>query len=165
MNGHQTLSIALYTDNVLEFWLDGQPYFGGDFYAFRKAPPVLKLNPGRHLIDLRLVRDVRAMGGADAKVSVTIKAEIIRHHLEVNNDQMLLPEVIKNCCLSSTAGSLPARNHAAERITILAIESEDVRVLRPSSRFVTYMKLAILWFQYASTESQYCAWPDKINFL
>lgn len=37
-------------DHVIEFWIDDQSYFGGDLYAFRKAPLVLDLSPGEHKI-------------------------------------------------------------------------------------------------------------------
>lgn len=42
--------IVLQMNHVLEFWIDDRSYFGGDFYAFRKAPLVLDLSPGEHKI-------------------------------------------------------------------------------------------------------------------
>ena len=42
--------VVLYTDHILEFWIDDRPFYGGDFYAFRNAPLVLKLSPGEHQI-------------------------------------------------------------------------------------------------------------------
>ena len=30
-------TVILYTDRVIEFWVDQKPYFGGDLYAFRNA--------------------------------------------------------------------------------------------------------------------------------
>ncbi|KAL9078478.1 MAG: hypothetical protein Q9157_002599 [Trypethelium eluteriae] len=56
-------TVALYTDNVLEFWIDDEHLFGGDYYGFRRSPVVLHLDPGTHQLDIRLVRDLRAMGG------------------------------------------------------------------------------------------------------
>ncbi|KAL8952695.1 MAG: hypothetical protein Q9222_001394 [Ikaeria aurantiellina] len=58
-----TQTVILYTDYVLEFWVDDNPYFGGDFYAFRRAPMVVHLDPGDHRLDVRIIRDLRAMGG------------------------------------------------------------------------------------------------------
>jgi hypothetical protein len=54
---------ALHVDKILEFWIDGRHYFGGDFYGYQRAAVALRLEPGVHRIDVRLVRDVRAMGG------------------------------------------------------------------------------------------------------
>lgn len=42
--------VVLYTDHVIEFWVDDRPTFGGDFYAFRNAPLILHLSPGEHKI-------------------------------------------------------------------------------------------------------------------
>lgn len=72
--------VLLYTDSILEFWVDDQHYFGGDFYSFRKAPPVLHLKPGTHRLDLRLVRDVRAFGGVGApKLLIDLELWPIAH--------------------------------------------------------------------------------------
>ncbi|OAG01799.1 uncharacterized protein CC84DRAFT_1179825 [Paraphaeosphaeria sporulosa] len=44
-------------DAILEYRVDDIYYFGGDYFAFRKAPPVLHLFLGTHQIDIRLVGD------------------------------------------------------------------------------------------------------------
>ena len=48
VGGNETQHLVLHTDTILEFWVDDQHYFGGDFYTYRKAPPVLHLQPGSH---------------------------------------------------------------------------------------------------------------------
>ncbi|OAX79206.1 hypothetical protein ACJ72_06475 [Emergomyces africanus] len=63
VGGDGSTAVAIFTDGILELRIDGEAYFGGDFYTYRRAPVVVKLLPGSHVIDLRLVRDVRAMGG------------------------------------------------------------------------------------------------------
>ncbi|USW50030.1 Putative alpha/Beta hydrolase [Septoria linicola] len=57
--------LTLRNPQILEFWIDHVHYFGGDFYSYENAHTVLRLAPGRHQIDIRLVRDVRAMGGVE----------------------------------------------------------------------------------------------------
>ena len=44
--------VVLYTDRLIEFWVDHRPSFGGDFYALRNAPLVLHLSPGEHRIGM-----------------------------------------------------------------------------------------------------------------
>ena len=63
VHSNTTIPVILYSDAILEFWVDNVHFFGGDFYSYRKAPPVIDLTPGIHQIELRLVRDVRAFGG------------------------------------------------------------------------------------------------------
>ncbi len=61
--GHSPRKIALYAEHVLELAVNNSPIFGGDVYGFRRAPIILDLGPGENKMDLRLIRDVRAMGG------------------------------------------------------------------------------------------------------
>jgi predicted esterase len=68
--------VELRLSNVLEYWIDDVQYFGGDFYGFHRAPAILHLEPGIHRIDIRLVRDVRAMGGITDNPSVDVKIEM-----------------------------------------------------------------------------------------
>ena len=120
----ESRTILLYMDNALEFLIDGKRYFGGDFYAYRRAPIVVHLNPGPHTIDVRLVRDIRAMGGIGAPVvSLSLRAEFSPGGLSVVEDKILLPEVIGGN-LVSNVGSVPVRNEGREWIYILGIESE-----------------------------------------
>lgn len=55
--------LVLSTDQILEYWVDDVHYFGGDFYGYQKAPVTLRLSKGRHRFDVKLVREVRSMGG------------------------------------------------------------------------------------------------------
>lgn len=56
-------TVALYVSGVLEVWVDGVHYFGGDFYGYGRSAVTLRLSQGTHRIDVRLLRDVRANGG------------------------------------------------------------------------------------------------------
>lgn len=70
--------LLLQAENVLEYWIDGEHYWGGDFYGYRKVPIPLHLEPGVHTIELRLIRDVRSMGGTGTNPSVDVKLEVKR---------------------------------------------------------------------------------------
>lgn len=125
IRANEPQTITLYMDNVLEFSVDGSCYFGGDFYAYRRAPVLLRLNPGPHTLDVRVVRDVRAMGGIGAPlVSLTLRAEVSSGGLIVVEEKILLPEMIEGR-LVSNVGSVPVRNGGEVWIDILGIESVD----------------------------------------
>lgn len=87
--GDEAQNYLLYTDGVLEFWLDDELYFGGDYYTFRKAPLVLTLSPGDHHIDVRILRDVRVMGGVGEPV-VEAKIELSRVDAGLQVDESTL---------------------------------------------------------------------------
>lgn len=118
VDGTQSQTVVLYTDNILEYYIDGQHVFGGDMYAFRAAPVVLHLQPGEHQLDLRLVRDVRAMGGVgEPTISVTVKVELSRPGLNICPNTLLLPDRIGGKPASSF-GSVTVRNDAHEDVEI-----------------------------------------------
>ena len=119
-------SILLYTDDLLEFWVDEVHYFGGDFYSFRKAPLVLHLSPGRHRLDLRMIHDVRAMGGfGTPEVSIRLRVEGTKSGLAIDPRSLLLPDVV-NGKLAGAVASVPARNESTDLIKILDIASSAV---------------------------------------
>ena len=137
--GHLTIaantarSIILYADNVLEFWVDDQHYFGGDYYAYRRAPLVLHLSPGSHNVDIRLIRDVRVMGGiGEPKISISLKAEGSNSSLALVVHKALIPDVV-NGAFATPFASIPVRNEGQKPIDILNVATNVVRPLAVSS--------------------------------
>jgi hypothetical protein len=127
ISGNATRSIILYTDAVLEFWVDDAHYFGGDFFTFRKAPPVLHLTPGTHKIDLRLARDVRAFGGILAPtIDVVVRAELASGTLELAKPGILMSDVVDGI-LATPVGSVVLRNGGEEDVELIGISPADVR--------------------------------------
>ena len=121
-----TQSILLFTDHVLEFFVDDTHYFGGDFYAYRRAPLVLHLKPGIHKFDIRLVRDVRAMGGiGEPKVNVKLEVEIANRGLAIVEQKLLISDVVDET-LASPFASVPVRNEGLGWLSITKIESLTV---------------------------------------
>jgi predicted esterase len=113
--------VFVYTDRVLEYAVDGTRHFGGDFYAFRKAPLVLHLSPGRHVIDLRLVRDVRAMGGVGLPIiDVDLELKAVTSPLELGSDRIVVSDVV-NRRIASPFGSVTVRNNGKQWIRIVGI--------------------------------------------
>lgn len=125
IHANKPRTVLLYMDNVLEFSIDGKRHFGGDFYAYRRAPLVLHMDPGPHTMDIRIVRDVRAMGGIGAPlVSLSIRAGLSSGGLTVVEEKVLLPEMIGGKMVSNV-GSVPVRNEGQEWADILGIESAE----------------------------------------
>lgn len=125
VEGDATKSVLLYSDNVLEYWVDDVSYFGGDFYAYRRAPLVLHLEPGAHKVDIRLVRDVRIMGAMSASLSIGFKAETSTSGLVVMEKQIQISDVV-NGILAAPYASLPVRNDGNMPFEIRNIESVSV---------------------------------------
>lgn len=125
IDGESPQMIVIYTDGVLEFWVDDQPYFGGDFYAFRRAPLVLRLDPGSHTVDVRLIRDVRAMGGVgDPNIRIKLEAQRSEGGLAIAGEP-LLPDLFAGK-LASHLASVSVRNEELEWIDVLDIQSLNV---------------------------------------
>ncbi|EAW14667.1 uncharacterized protein ACLA_000780 [Aspergillus clavatus NRRL 1] len=90
---------AVYGWSALQYqnWARGSlrlAIFRRGFYGYRTAPVILELTPGGHMIELRLIRDVRTLGAvAEPIIAVTIEVEIRRKPLTVDEESLLLPDV------------------------------------------------------------------------
>ncbi|KAH7089554.1 hypothetical protein FB567DRAFT_590365 [Paraphoma chrysanthemicola] len=125
VGGNETQHVILHTDAILEYWVDDVHYFGGDFYTFRKAPPVLHLEPGTHRIDLRLVRDVRAFGGIlEPTIDVVVDVRQASGTLELVKPGLLLSDVVDGK-LASPFASAFLRNSGQEDIEIVDIRPSN----------------------------------------
>jgi predicted esterase len=126
--------VTLRLTNVLEYWIDDVQYFGGDFYSFHRANPILHLEPGSHKIDIRLVRDVRAMGGITDSPSIDVKVDIadfIREDLLMRSEIMIADRLGDEAgLLASEIASVVLQNAIHEEIWIDKIEPRpDLRNL------------------------------------
>ena len=93
--GHEPRKVLLNIENSLEFWLDGQHYFGGDYYAYSRAPYVFHLEPGHHSLNVRLVRDVRSMGSiGQPDLSIRIIASVVEEDLVFLPQSSVFPDVV-----------------------------------------------------------------------
>jgi hypothetical protein len=129
----EPVNAILYTDHILEYAIDGTRYFGGDFYALRKAPLVLHLSPGKHILDLRLIRDVRAMGGIGAPtVNVDIEITPTTADIELGEGKILVSDIVDGV-LSSPYSSVDIRNSGQDWIEIIKIAPAQPAVSLSSS--------------------------------
>lgn len=136
IDADSTETLLLYSDNVLEFWVDDQLHFGGDFYGYRIAPLVLHLEPGYHKVDVRLVRDVRAMGGVgEPSLCVRMEAQKANGGVVVVGD-LLLPDLVDGR-LASHVGSATIRSEENQWIEVWDIQIVDVSMKGLSSSGVS----------------------------
>ena len=114
-------TVVLYTDQVLELYVDDEHHFGGDVYDFRRAPLVLRLDSGSHQLDLRLVRDVRAMSGVGPPtIDVAVRAEIVTPGLSAHN--VLMPDcLIERDDFASSYGSVMVRNNHEQDLEVVGL--------------------------------------------
>lgn len=125
VRGHGTQPVSLWTEYLLEFYVDGVHYFGGDYYGYGNVPLVLHLEPGEHTLDLRLVRDVRSMGGlGDPLIDVTLTGEVTTDNLQLATHSALLPDMV-NGRLAGALGSVTVRNNGLQDAHVTGISSND----------------------------------------
>lgn len=115
--------VLLYTPNILEYWINNEHVFGGDFFGFNRAPLLVTLQPGVNIINLRLIRDVRAMGGwGSPTITVSLHAAAVSVHGPVAEDTaIVLPDIVDGR-LPSHLASVLVRNQADKPITIRACD-------------------------------------------
>ena len=109
VRGSSSSRVVLFTDNILEVWVNEVHIFGGDFYSFRRAPLVVTLSPGKNVIDIRLVREIRSMGGADSSLKVGLEARLSTNSLHILESTAVLPDLVDGK-LPSTFASVTVRN-------------------------------------------------------
>ena len=81
-------TLAFHSEQVIEFWIDGEHHYGADYYGYGRVPLTLHLEPGVHRVDVRLVRDVRAMGGVgEPSINVSLRLQ--------SSDEWLKPVLLR----------------------------------------------------------------------
>ncbi|KAF7115106.1 hypothetical protein CNMCM5793_001340 [Aspergillus hiratsukae] len=116
-------SVAMFTSGLLEVVIDGKRHFGGDFYDYGTVPIILDLSPGDHVVELRLIRDVRASGAiGEPTIVVSLAAEIRNEPLSVDKESLLLPDMCRGK-LGTPWASINLQNNIADRVEVLAISS------------------------------------------
>lgn len=128
VQGNETQHAILYTDAIMDYWVDDVHYFGGDFFTFRKAPPVLHLTPGTHTIDLRLWRDVRAFGGInEPTIDVVVEFRKASGTLELATPGILMSDVVDSK-IASPLASIALRNSGEVDLEVVGVQPSAVRL-------------------------------------
>jgi hypothetical protein len=113
--------VHFYCPGVLEVVINGQRHFGGDFYSLRRAPLVLKIYPGEHVlhtIDVHLIRDLRAFGGNNRGIEVQLEVQAVNPGVELVESSLLVSDLV-NGRLGSDLGSVLLLNGDVILSTIL----------------------------------------------
>lgn len=132
-------TIALFVSDLLEFSVDGKRYFGGDFYNYHRVPVILHLSQGQHIVDLRLIRDVRALGATRHTIEVMVEAEERGGLLSIDQGSLLVSDISLGR-LGNSWASINIQNNMAEWIEVLSINSPDVGAQMPYSLLETLTK-------------------------
>lgn len=129
VNSDRSVPVSLFTDSVIEYALDGKRFFGGDFYTFRKAAHVVHVTPGKHVLEVRLVRDVRAMGGVGAPtLDLAIEVQPLQEQADVIQETVLVSDVLDGW-LPSPYATFDIRNNGLDWIDVdIAPASTRVRM-------------------------------------
>lgn len=124
--------ISIHFTGVLEFRINNHSYFGGDFYGLHKVPVIVELPAGESTIDVRLTRDVRAMGGTGKSTilaDMTLQSELRQVHFLKHT--VVSPEIY-NGSLSSIYFGVVLQNSLSSGIVVTAcdsnIESGDLEI-------------------------------------
>jgi len=124
IEGDLTQRMLLHADHVMEYAIDGKRVFGGDMYGFHRAPLIISLDPGSHIIDLRLIRDVRAMGGIGApNIQVTLELHNVTEEISVVKSTVLISDVVDGQ-LVGQYGSITICNQGTNWIELLGFRSD-----------------------------------------
>lgn len=122
---NEKVCAQLYTPGILEYAIDSERFFGGDFYGFKKSPHVLWLEPGEHLLDVRLVRDIRAMGGVGMpSLGVNIELRLCEEHVEVVEESVMISDVLDGK-LPSPYVSVDVRNNGVDWIEVMNVIADS----------------------------------------
>jgi hypothetical protein len=127
VRGASLRRVVLFTDNILELWVNDDHVFGGDYYAFRRAPLVVTLSPGRNVVEIRLIREIRSMGGVDASVTVALEAQIATNALHFIEEAAILPDLVDGK-LPSRFASVTVRNEGDDWMELCDCELNQVPI-------------------------------------
>jgi hypothetical protein len=119
--------VELWVDGALEVRVGGRPVWGGDLFGFRRAPVVLRLAPGRHVVEVRLVREVRSMGGVDRvpAVDIALEAREAVGVLAVRAGSVLVSDIVDGR-LPSPYATVSVTNVGVEWVQVVEIGCIDV---------------------------------------
>ncbi|KAL2817217.1 hypothetical protein BDW59DRAFT_166031 [Aspergillus cavernicola] len=164
LNGSYHQTVAIFMDGILEFSVDGRRHFGGDFYSYRRVPLILRLAPGEHVIELRLVRDVRALGGeGDPTIHVVFETEIRHELLTIDERSLLMPEATA-WKLGSDWASVDVQNNAANWVEIHSISSPDFPLAIKEPLHVAPYQTRPVAFRFAAGVASRVEFPIDVHY-
>jgi hypothetical protein len=140
---HREGRYGLWIGNAVEFYLDGTYYDVGNLYdtdivQFSRGGLFLELSPGEHVLEIRVVNDIRAFGGhVPPKVEIEIALRKVIEDLVVadydSHGGWVVPTVINvmgrdgiGACLAGEFASFALRNEGPNWIVITGLRVNQV---------------------------------------
>jgi len=135
---------GIWIGNAVEFYVDGVYYDAGNLYdadvlQFSRGGIFLDLEEGEHVLEIRMVNDIRAFGGqVPPKVDVQVAIRKVEEELVVaeyeSHGGWTVPSVIEvtghegisKSCLAGDWGSFALRNEGPERLIITSLRVHGV---------------------------------------
>ena len=128
----ESMTVKIYLPAILEFEIDGQRHFGGDFFSYRNAPLILCLETGDHTLNIRVVRDVRASGGiGEPSVDFEIHVEQTESGLVLVPEKALIPDFVKGHGYAGRVCCIPVQNTGRNWLDVVDVVEESVRLSLP----------------------------------
>ncbi|KAL4903543.1 hypothetical protein BDW74DRAFT_41489 [Aspergillus multicolor] len=164
LHGSNRQAVAIFTDSILDLFIDGERHFGGDFYSYRRAPLILDVTPGEHLVELRLIRDVRALGGqGDPTINVVIESKLRYSTLTIDERSLLIPEATDQK-LGSTWASINVQNNAPEWVEILSVYSLNFSLMIEVPLYLAPYQTRPLAFRFTAGNPPRFACPFEVRY-
>lgn len=121
-HGATDVKVALHAPGVIELVLDTAEdrnhHFGVDIYGFQRAPIIITLRPGKNIVNVRLIRDVRADGGQmPPTIEASLRAEILHGLASIVENTLVVPDVYDRRFVSPY-GSVTIVNHGSAAIFV-----------------------------------------------
>jgi hypothetical protein len=140
---------GLWIGNAVEFYLDGIYYDAGNLYdadvfRFNRGGLFLELSAGTHVLEIRVINDIRAFGGQiPPKVDVQVALRKVKEGLVVadydSHGGWVVPTVINmtrkdkwrgDACIAGEWASFSLRNEGKEWIYITSLRLNNVYPIR-----------------------------------
>lgn len=109
--------VAFFSGGLLEFWMDKEQHFGGDSYQYWKAPVILQLLPGHHVLDPKLNLDTGALGDLSNSAEVVLEIELREESISLDLNSILISEMTQGR-MGGSWGSVNVQNNGAGWVEI-----------------------------------------------
>jgi hypothetical protein len=127
----EATKLFIQVNGMSEFYIDGKRY-SGDAYDYRKITHLVYLERGVHIIDVRMVHDIRVFGGGktpqckfhihiDAKTDTLVYPEDCAVIIPSNMGEIVLPDYLNDIGFAGSFGSVSIQNAGDDPIVVKSI--------------------------------------------
>jgi hypothetical protein len=127
----EATKLFIQVNGMSEFYIDGKRY-SGDAYDYRKTTHLVYLERGMHIIDVRMVHDIRVFGGGktpqckfhihiDAKTDTLVYPEDCAVIIPSNMGEIVLPDYLNDIGFAGGFGSVSIQNAGDDPMVVKSI--------------------------------------------